>query len=363
MNKKRNVDSGRKSARPDYIQKTISQKSSGKRSGKVFFPKTLIKTGGIIIFVLLLGFAGNKFFLSVSKTDSGKVKAVSASGADEEKEGRIIEKTKKTKDVVEMKKTKEINFQPHCVDSTKPENLISYTNIEVDGIVTFRGNSFRDTPSHGYADMTDFRLDKLWSADTGSLSSGSAVWTGSGWTGQPLMMKWPKEVKAHMNMTEKAKADDELVEVIYACMDGYVYFLDLRTGEKTRDPLYLGYTFKGAGALDPRGYPIMYVGAGYNSNEGTAKVFVVNLLDCSVMYTFGDNDEFSLRGSLSFFDGSALVDAETDTLIYPGENGILYLIRLNTKYDLNSGTLSIDPSRKPLGVRLHEIPIKKIKWD
>lgn len=259
------------------------------------------------------------------------------------------------------------------MDSTKPENLISYTNIEVDGnvlenigdykadgdisfnigqdytdvdgIVTFRGNSFRDTPSHGYADMTDFRLNKLWSADTGSLSSGSAVWTGSGWTGQPLMMKWPKEVKAHMNMTEKAKADDELVEVIYACMDGYVYFLDLRTGEKTRDPLYLGYTFKGAGALDPRGYPIMYVGAGYNSNEGTAKVFVVNLLDCSVMYTFGDNDEFSLRGSLSFFDGSALVDAETDTLIYPGENGILYLIRLNTKYDLNSGTLSIDPGR------------------
>ena len=67
---------------------------------------------------------------------------------------------------------------------TKPR---PYT--DVDGIVTFRGNSFRDTPSHGYADMTDFRLNKLWSADTGSLSSGSAVWTGSGWTGQPLMMK------------------------------------------------------------------------------------------------------------------------------------------------------------------------------
>lgn len=91
MNKKKNVDSGRKSARPDHIQKTISQKSSGKCRGKV------IKTGGIIILVLLLGFAGNKFFLSVSKTDSGKVKAVSASGADKEKEGRIIEQTKKLK--------------------------------------------------------------------------------------------------------------------------------------------------------------------------------------------------------------------------------------------------------------------------
>ena len=91
----------------------------------------------------------------------------------------------------------------------------------------------------------------------------------------------------------------------------------------------------------------MYVGAGYNSDEGTARVFVVNLLDCGVMYTFGDNDEFSLRGSLSFFDGSALVDAETDTLIYPGENGIVYLIKLNTNYDQNIavGTLSIHPGK------------------
>ena len=128
----------------------------------------------------------------------------------------------------------------------------------------------------------------------------------------------------------------------------------MRTGEKTRDPLYLGYTFKGAGALDPRGYPIMYVGAGYNSNEGTAKVFVVNLLDCSVMYTFGDNDEFSLRGSLSFFDGSALVDAETDTLIYPGENGILYLIRLNTKYDLLVICISSETS---------EDSIRRLLWN
>lgn len=63
------------------------------------------------------------------------------------------------------------------------------------------------------------------------------------------------------------------------------------------------------------------------------------------MYTFGDNDEFSLRGSLSFFDGSALVDEETDTLIYPGENGILYLIKLNTSYDKETGSLSINPGK------------------
>ena len=358
--KKRKTQSSEKPARPVQHQTAASRHRSRRRRRR-FRLKPQFKIGGILFLVVLLVFAGGRIFLSGKQTDNKKVKAAASKDA------------KAAEDLVEMEVTKEISFEPHCVESTKPENLISYTNIEVDGtqltnisdyqpesdiqfqvgedytdvdgIVTFRGNSFRDNPTHGYANMNDYKLNSLWSADTGSLASGNTVWTGSGWTGQPLMMKWPKEVKAHMNMTEKAKADDDLVEVIYACMDGNVYFLDLKTGEKTRDPLYLGYTFKGAGALDPRGYPIMYVGAGYNSDEGTARVFVVNLIDCSVMYTFGDNDEFSLRGSLSFFDGSALVDEETDTLIYPGENGILYLIKLNTSYDKETGSLSINPGK------------------
>ena len=262
-------------------------------------------------------------------------------------------------------------FAPHCTESTAPSNYIQTTEInidgttltdplsykpdqeisfgkgseytDVDGIVTFRGNNFRDNPVYGTADMKKNKLTSLWSSKTSSITYNGATWSGSGWTGQPLMMKWPKKVKKAMNMYDWAKEKDDLVEVIYACMDGYVYFLDLETGEATRDTLHLGFTFKGSGALDPRGYPILYVGAGYDSNQGTARVFVVNLLDCSVMYTFGNNDPFSLRGALSYFDSSPLVDAVTDTLIYPGENGILYLIRLNTQYDQEAGTLSINP--------------------
>lgn len=380
MNQKRKTpfrESGHKekSARPEHLQRAIVQERARKRRN--FRLKPQVKIGGIIILVLLLVLSGSMIFLSGKKTGSGNAREVLSAKAEKTNvEKTKVKKTKgkkKSKDIVEMKESKEIPFEPHCVDSTRPENLISYTNIEVngnvldnisdyhatsdiefqtgdeytdvEGIVTFRGNSFRDTAAYGHTIMKDFRLKDLWSKDTGSLSSGDTAWTGSGWTGQPLMMKWPREVKAHMNMYEEAQNDDDLVEVIYACMDGYVYFLNLRTGEATRDPLFLGFTFKGAGALDPRGYPILYVGAGYNSNEGTARVFVVNLLDCSVMYTFGDNDEFSLRGSLSFFDGSALVDEETDTLIYPGENGILYLIHLNTQYDPEAGTLSISPDQ------------------
>lgn len=260
-------------------------------------------------------------------------------------------------------------FQAHAVESTKPTLLLSSAEVQIDGesvstyeseetiqfgkgseytaaegIVTFRGNNFRDNPTYGTAKLTEKAFGENWTQTTGSLTYGESSWTGSGWTGQPLMMKWPKEVKAHMNLYDWAKEKEDLVEVIYACMDGYVYFMDLDTGEHTRDNLYLGYTFKGSGALDPRGYPIMYVGAGYDSNEGTARVFIINLFDCSVMYTFGNNDPFSLRGNLSYFDSSALVDAKNDNLIYPGENGILYKIHLNTMYDKAAGTISINPS-------------------
>lgn len=267
-----------------------------------------------------------------------------------------------------------VSFQPHAVKSTKPSKYMKMTQINVNGktlsnnkkyrakqeisfeqgseytaangIVTFRGNNFRDNPVWGTADFAENKLKSDWTYQTGKLTSqGKKTWTGSGWTGQPLVVKWPRATKQVMNMHSWAKEDDSLVEVIYACLDGHIYFLDMKTGRQTRDTLDIGYTFKGAGALDPRGYPIMYVGSGYNSSKGKSRVFVISLIDGNVLYTFGDSDPFSLRGSLSFFDSSALVDAETDTLIYPGENGILYLIHLGTNYDEAQGTLSINPDR------------------
>lgn len=214
-----------------------------------------------------------------------------------------------------------------------------YTDVE--GIVTFRGNNFRNDPTYGVTDWTSGSMTGMWTVATGALSFEDATWSGSGWTGQPLMQRWSREAKQHMNMYEWAKEKDSLVEVIYACMDGYIYFLDLETGEATRDKLWLGYVFKGAGALDPRGYPILYLGAGYDSAEGHARSFIISLLDCTVLHTFGNDDAFALRGDLSYFDSSALVDAETDTLIYPGENGVLYLIHLGTRYDEKTGQLSL----------------------
>ena len=265
----------------------------------------------------------------------------------------------------------DIPFKPQPTENTKPSRYIEKTetmlnddastpreeydlwyNIDfglpktytdVNGIITFRGNPFRDDPTYGFANMKDFTINKVWTRETGTLEYEGKTWSGSGWTGQPLIVRWPRATKQHMNMYDWAKSDDELVEVIYACLDGRIYFTDLRTGEPTRDTMNVGFAFKGAGALDPRGYPIMYVGSGYDSDNGRSRAFIINLLDCTVMYTFGKGDPYSWRGTLSYFDSSALVDAASDTLLYPGENGIIYLMKLNTKYDEEAGTLSIDP--------------------
>lgn len=263
------------------------------------------------------------------------------------------------------------DFSPKSTEATAASNMLSSTGImingenadkykssesidfglgeeytELEGIITFRGNNFRDSAAYGTANLVDKKFGEPWSIGTGSLNdAGGNFWSGNGWTGQPLIVSWPKETRAKMtNMQDWAKEKDKLTEVIYASMDGYIYFAELESGSKTREALYVGYTFKGAGALDPRGYPILYVGSGVNSSKGTSHVFVISLIDGSVMYEFGAADSFSLRGSLSFFDSSPLVDADTDQLIYPGENGILYIIKLNSKYDAENGTVSIDPS-------------------
>lgn len=260
------------------------------------------------------------------------------------------------------------DFKPHSVDGTEPERLISSTAIMVDGevveqyesdyeinfdlperytelegIVTFRGDNFRSGAAYGTAAVSSKTLTKVWSKSTSGLSDTDGIyWSGSGWTGQPLIVKWPEATRKNISaMYDWAREKEGLVEVIYATLDGHVYFYELTSGEYTREPLNLGFNYKGAGALDPRGYPILYVGSGVDSVNGRSRVKVVNLIDNSVMFEFGHNETFANRG-WHMFDSSPLVSAETDQLIYPGENGILYIIHLNTKYNEQTGELSVD---------------------
>ena len=262
-------------------------------------------------------------------------------------------------------------FEPHSVDSTAEANFLQSTDIMVDGemfegeyeddtgiyfgypeeysslpgVITFRGNNFRDSAAYGTANITQKKFGGSWTAGTGSLTAPNGTfWSGNGWTGQPLIAEWPKETRQIMNMYDWAKEAETLVEVIYPSMDGYIYFYELQTGKATRDALNLGYTFKGTGTLDPRGYPLLCVGSGYDSYKGTSHVFLVSLIDFSVLYEFGANDGFAHR-AWSMYDSAPLIDADTDKLIYCGENGVIYIITLGTEYDEEAGTISVNPTR------------------
>ena len=213
------------------------------------------------------------------------------------------------------------------------------------GIATFRGNNYRNSNSYGTANVESQQIETVWNAATSTLPG--STWSGSGWTGQPLIVKWPDSTRKLMNLHDEAKNKDGLVEVIYATLDGNIYFLDLETGAQTRDPIHIGMCFKGSGSLDPRGYPLMYVGSGDETSEGKRpRMYIISLIDGSILLEYGHEEELSIRkdnDNWCAFDSAPLVHAETDTLIWPGESGILYTMKLNTAYNTENGTISISP--------------------
>lgn len=247
-------------------------------------------------------------------------------------------------------------------DYTSPDRITFkndsvYTSLE--GVTTFRGSCFRQDPFYGVAEVTDGKLQIQWNRETFSVGKGeggkySGVWTGSGWTGQALVVRWDNETKAVMNMFDSAKAKEGLIEVIYATMDGNIYFYDMETGEPTRNKIVMGVPFKGSGSIDPRGIPVLYVGQGdhYSADGKAAKAYAISLVDGKVLARFGAKpDSFALR-TWHAYDSASIVDGDTDTLFYPGENGILYRVKLNTKFDKAAGTLTMDPE-SPVKLRYH----------
>lgn len=205
-----------------------------------------------------------------------------------------------------------------------------YSDLE--GITTFRGNHRRDGGSFGKPDVREEKLEIKWNIETGSLrkSYGKGFWTGSGWTGQPLIVRWSAEQREKMNI---ASENDKLAEAIYATMDGNVYFLDIKDGSRTRETVAFGLPFKGAGALDPRGnFGVFGAGDDGPGEDGAARAVFMSLYNTKKIYELGAKDSFAPR-IFHGYDSSMLVDKKTDTLFQPGENGIIYSMKLNTSED------------------------------
>ncbi|QNU68750.1 PQQ-like beta-propeller repeat protein [Ruminiclostridium herbifermentans] len=241
------------------------------------------------------------------------------------------------------------NNTPQTSFSVKKKNMIEFGAADqysdVEGITAFRGNNYRDNASFGTRTVSQKKLEIVWKKEgLGEISAHNSIWPGTGWTGQPLIVHWSETVKNMMNINSEMKAKD-LVEVIYPALDGNIYFLDLETGKDTRNKIEIGYPIKGTAMVDPRGYPVLYTGMGINENNGKFaeyKYRFINLIDQKEIYTIFGRDEVAFRG-WGANDSSALLDKKTDTLLNCGENGLVYRVKLNTKFDEASGSLSMAP--------------------
>ena len=270
---------------------------------------------------------------------------------------------KPTPHFVENSNPSRYGYVPHLqvdgkdVDASKyvRQDKISFGDADeyaaVDGVLTFRGNNYRNLSAAKELNLTEFKMSVVEKVSIGSLKkgnrSGKGSWSGCGWTGQPLIVQWSDEVKSVMNLYDWAKQKTNLVEVIYPTEDGHIYFLDLETGKKTRDDLNFRMPFKGTGSVDPRGLPLLYVGSGdeYEEEDQKSRAMIISLIDGRKLYEFGiqGREPFAVR-NWNAYDSAPLVDEATDTLIWPAETGILYTMKLNTVFDARGGTITVNPS-------------------
>lgn len=213
---------------------------------------------------------------------------------------------------------------------------------DASGVIAFRGGPWRIGGAYGASPLTHGSLEKVWEQQTSSSSALDATWAGAGWTGQPLIVNWPPATRAAMG------TDGDDPEVIYPVLDGRIYRLRLADGSATKKPIDTGNAFKGTGAIDPRGYPLLFAGQGLPGAQPMS-FLAVDLTSDDVIYR-RPADPAAPRQWLAN-DSSSLIDAASDTLVTAGENGVLYRIELRTTMDKETGQPTIAPKTTRLVYR------------
>ncbi len=213
-----------------------------------------------------------------------------------------------------------------------------YTDLP--GVLTFRGNNYRTAPSYGYITPTSHTLHTEWSFRTNTHHRWGG---GAGWTGQPSIVTWEKDVLDMMNVDSEFKEQESFTEVIYGSLDGSVYFAELETGKLTRPPLKVGGPIKGSVSVDPRGYPLLYVGQGV-PDQAPIGYRIYSLIDGSELYFIEGMDPFAYRG-WGAFDGAALINRESDQLVLGGENGLFYMANLHTEFNREKKSITVQPEK------------------
>lgn len=191
------------------------------------------------------------------------------------------------------------------------------------GIFTFRGSQRRDAPFVGTVKGRPDTVVVDWTFATGydSRQTDFGVWGGgTGWSGQPLFVRWPDSCMTRFRSLSPAlTADFDTAEVIVGSLDAHIYFINYETGRLSRQPLPVGNTVKGTVSLDPTLNGNLYVGHGIPCQQPFGAL-VANINKHSISH-FYPSDRNAWRG-WNAYDSSPVRFG--DYLFRPGENGTLY---------------------------------------
>jgi outer membrane protein assembly factor BamB len=190
---------------------------------------------------------------------------------------------------------------------------------EGDNVMAFRKNLMRNASFGGKVTGTPRSIEIAWefTTDYDTTHTKFGVWGGgSGWTGQPLYVKWTDEqLDAFRQSSPGLTQDFGREEIIVGSLCGKGYFINYETGKASRQPLDLGNVVKGTVSLDPELYNL-YVGQGVPRGAGPFGCQVFDLLKHQRTFFFGP-DPKAWR-SWNAFDSSPIVAG--GFLFWPGEN-------------------------------------------
>ncbi len=222
-----------------------------------------------------------------------------------------------------------------------------YAIWDQSGILTFRGDAFRRNAAFGNVNITEKKLAVMWNVPMkGGIKAKGTSLNGVSWPGQPLIVKWPIELRSILGLADKAKNRQALKEVMVGGQNGKLYFLNLETGEATRDPITEIWPFNGVLSLQTNASPILAAGqhTGVLENKTVDNgLHLYNLMNNQALTIVYGKDRFG-RSDFSGVRSSPAFDKATGTMVFGGENGILYTMEPEDDFNPALATLKINPA-------------------
>lgn len=214
----------------------------------------------------------------------------------------------------------DLTYEVELLDSATSgvlDNLINPYDT-VPGIFTFRGGHRRDARCYsGKIKGVPTKIVQDWVFRTAARGKWGG---GSGWTGEPVYVKWPKsEVDKFRKTSPALTADFSDEEIIVGSLCEELLFLNFATGKPSRNSLQLGNPVKGSISLDPAMNGSLYAGHAVPEHEPFGHIGI-DLYKHEVVYQWGRDRK--AKRAWGGYDSSPIVAGQF--LFYPAENGTIY---------------------------------------